>query len=253
MSRKTLQKALETHHTEPLYRQVQRQIVECLARGEWKPGEQLPTEGQLAERFGVAVFTLRAGIGELVASGVLLRRQGKGTFVARHSGQHRRYQFSHVYSRARDRIQPERELLSFAKDSADETAAEALRLLRDGGRNVLRINCLLSVENRPAATLEIVLPLAKFTGLTARAIRGSAENLYAVYQDTCGINVIRVDESVHAAVAAPVVARALRIAAGAPVLRVERIAYTYGDTPVEYRVRHFSGDAYYYRWSEEGA
>jgi GntR family transcriptional regulator len=253
MNRKTLRKALEVHHTEPLYRQVQRQIVQCLARGEWKPGEQLPTEGQLAERFGVAVFTLRAGIGELVASGVLLRRQGKGTFVARHSGQHRRYQFSHVYSRAHERIQPERELLSFGRETADEAVAEALRLPRDAGRNVLRINCLLNIGSRPAATLEIVLPLAKFAGLTARAVRGSTENLYAVYQEVCGVNVIRVDESVHAATAAPGIARALKIAAGAPVLRVERIAYTYGDTPVEYRVRHFAGDAYYYRWSEEGA
>lgn len=253
MNRKTLQTPLDTPHGEPLYRQVQRQIVQCLAQGEWKPGEQLPTEGQLAERFGVAVFTLRAGIGELVASGVLLRRQGKGTFVARHSGQHRRYQFSHVYTKAGERIRPERELLSFERDTADDAIAETLRLPRDGGRRVLHIDCLLSLQGRPAATLEIVLPLGKFAGLTARAIRGSAENLYAVYQDVCGVNVIRVDESVLATPASPAVARALKIAAGAPVLRVERTAYTYGDEPVEYRVRHFPGDAYCYRSTDEEA
>ena len=253
MSRKTLQTPLETGDAEPLYRQVQQQILQCLARGEWKAGEQIPTEGQLAERFGVAVFTIRAGIGELVASGILLRRQGKGTFVARHGRQRRRYQFSQVFSKAGERILPERELLSFEKEAASEGAARALRLPRDGRRNVYRIDCLLTMEGRAVATLDISVPAAKFAGLGAKAVREGTENLYAVYQDVCGINVIRIDERVHAELASTVVARALRIAAGAPVLRVERIAYTYDDTPVEYRVRYFSGDACCYHWSEGGA
>ena len=68
----------------PLYKEVERQMMECLARGEWKPGDQIPTESQLAERFGVAVFTIRAGIKKLVDLGILSRHQGKGTFVLLH-------------------------------------------------------------------------------------------------------------------------------------------------------------------------
>lgn len=250
--RKTAQTGLEARPEEPLYRQVQQQMLQCLAGGEWKPGEQLPTESQLAERFGVAVFTIRAGIGELVASGILLRRQGKGTFVARHGRQRRRYQFSHLFSKAGERILPERELLSFEKEAADDEAAEALRLPREDRRNIYRVACLLTVDGRPAATLDIAVPIAKFAGLSARAIRDGTENLYAVYQDTCGINVVRIDERIHAAIAGTATARALKIAPGAPVLRVVRIAYTYNDTPVEYRVRYFIGDAYCYHWSEGG-
>lgn len=251
-NRKTVPTGLEAHPAEPLYRQVQQQILQCLAGGEWKSGEQLPTESQLAERFGVAVFTIRAGISELVASGILLRRQGKGTFVARHGRQRRRYQFSHLFSKAGERILPERELLSFEKAAAEDEVAAALRLSRDDRRNVYRIACLLTVDNRPAATLDIAVPIAKFAGLTAKAIRDSMENLYAVYQDVCGINVVRIDERIHAAIAGPATARALKITPGAPVLRVERIAFTYNDTPVEYRVRYFLGDAYCYHWSEGG-
>ena len=251
-TRKSLRTSLEVHDAEPLYRQVQQQILQCLAAGEWKPGEQLPTESQLAERFGVAVFTIRAGIGELVASGLLLRRQGKGTFVARHGRQRRRYQFSHLFSKAGEQIFPERELLSFEREAADSEVAAALHLPRDDRRNIYRIACLLTVDGRPAATLDIAVPIAKFASLTAKAIRDGTENLYAVYQDACGINVIRIDERVHAAIAAPAIARALKINPGAPVLRVERIAYTYSYTPVEYRVRYFVGDAYCYHWSEGG-
>src|SRR6202008_3664766 len=197
----------------------------------WKAGEQLPTEGQLAERFGVAVFTLRAGVGELVQAGILLRRQGKGTFVARHGRQHRRYQFSQVFSKAGERVLPERELLSFEKSPADDESARALRIPRGDRGGIYRIACLLTVEGAPAATLDIVLPAARFAGLTAKAIRGSSENLYAVFQDLCGVNVIRMDEQVHAAVATAAVARALKIAPGTPVLRVERLAYSYDDRP----------------------
>ena len=57
--------------SEPLYKEVEQRILRCLADGEWKPGDQLPAEQQIAERFGVAVFTLRAGISELVKSGLL--------------------------------------------------------------------------------------------------------------------------------------------------------------------------------------
>jgi len=252
MSRHTLQTRLEVHGTEPLYKQVEQQILQCLARGEWKPGEQLPTENQLAERFGVAVFTIRAGISELVAAQILLRKQGKGTFVARHGRQRQRYQFSHIFNKAGEQLLPERELLSFDKEAATGEIAAALGL-PDGDRsNIYRLVSLLAVDGAPAATLDIAVPIAKFTGLTAKAIREGTENLYAVYQDVCGINVIRIDERVFAAIARPGVARALDIPAGSPLLRVERIAYTYNDTPVEYRVRHFSGDAYSYRSSEGG-
>jgi GntR family transcriptional regulator len=252
MSRNTLQTRLEVHGAEPLYRQVEQQILQCLARGEWKPGEQLPTESQLAERFGVAVFTIRAGISELVAAQILLRKQGKGTFVARHGRQRQRYQFSHIFNAAGEQLLPARELLAFEKEAAAGDIADALHLPPGDRPNIYRITSLLTVDGAPAATLDIAVPIAKFGGLTAKAIRESTENLYAVYQDACGINVIRVDESVHAAIAKSGVARALKIPAGSPVLRVERIAYTYNDTPVEYRVRHFSGDAYSYRSSEGG-
>jgi GntR family transcriptional regulator len=243
---------IEISARDPLYKQVEQHILQCLESGEWKPGEQLPTESQLAERFGVAVFTLRAGISELVATGILARKQGKGTFVARHNRQRQRYQFSHAFRRDGQQVFADRRLLSISKATAPQDVAEALRLGKEDRGGVLQLACLLTEAGEPAATLDIFLPSRKFQGLTEKAINASNENLYAVYQDACGINVISIEERVLAVPAKPAIARSLKVPQNSPLLRIERIAYTYNAAPVEYRVRHFDGGKYDYRVSEGG-
>lgn len=250
MPRKPYTTGLDVSGPEPLYKQVEERILQCLADGEWKPGEQLPTESQLAERFGVAVFTIRAGISELATANILVRKQGKGTFVARHSRLRQRYQFSHIHDAGGRQILPGRELVSFSKAPATEDEIATLALQREGKPAVYRLK-MLSVDDRKAvATLDIVLPAKMFSGLTANAIRNAQENLYAAYQDECGVNVIRIEEHIHAALATMEEARALKIRAGNPVLRVERTAYTYRNLPVEHRTRVFDATKYHYRTVE---
>ena len=250
MARKTRTAALDVSGPDPLYKQVGDRILQCLVEGEWKPGEQLPTESQLAERFGVAVFTIRAGIGELVASNILVRKQGKGTFVARHSRSRQRYQFSHIHDASGKQVFPGRELLAFGKGQADETVSEILQMPR-GENNPVYTLTMLSVDERgPVSTLDIMLPAKLFAGLTAAAIRNAQENLYAVYQDECGVNVIRIEEHIHAALATAAEAKTLKIRPGSPVLRVERIASTYRNLPVEFRTRVFDASRYHYRTIE---
>jgi len=250
MARKPKSAALDVSGPDPLYKQVGDRILQCLVEGEWKPGEQLPTESQLAERFGVAVFTIRAGIGELVASNILVRKQGKGTFVARHSRSRQRYQFSHIHDANGKQVFPGRELLAFGKGQADKAVSGILQLPR-GENNPVYTLTMLSVDERgPVSTLDIVLPAKLFPGLTAAAIRNARENLYAVYQDECGVNVIRIEEHIHAALATPAEAKTLKIRAGSPVLRVERIASTYRNLPVEFRTRVFDATRYHYRTVE---
>ena len=248
MARNVLAGKLEAQGQEPLYKQVEKRIFQCLAAGEWRPGERIPTEPQLAERFGVAVFTIRAGISELVAAGILVRRQGKGTFVARH-GRQLRYQFTHVFTDAGVRVSPERELISLGRASATDEVAEVLDLA-PARRSVVAIECRLHLDSRPIALMDIWLPSHLFSGLTARAIRESDENLYSVYQESCGINVIRIEERVHAVKAGARAARALRLDAQDPVLRIDRIAYTYNDLPVEFRRRIHIASGFHYQFGE---
>lgn len=250
MSRKQHSTGLDVSGPDPLYKQVEQRILQCLADGEWKPGEQLPTESQLAERFGVAVFTIRAGIGELAAANILVRKQGKGTFVARHSRLRQRYQFSHIHDTSGRQILPGRELLSFTRGSATPGEAARLALPPDGRTPVFRLNMLSVDEGETVATLDIVLPARLFGGLTASAVRNAQENLYAAYQDECGVNVIRIEEHIHAALATASEAKTLKIRSGNPVLRVERTAYTYRNMPVEFRTRVFDATKYHYRTIE---
>ena len=252
MPRKPTTTRLDVGGPDPLYRQVEQRILRCLADGEWKPGGQLPTESQLAARFGVAVFTIRAGIGELAKSGILVRKQGKGTFVARHSRSRQRYQFSHIHDAAGRQLLAGRELVAFARSVATGLEESKLALPADGRQPVLRLGMRSVDAGETVATLDIVLPARLFGALTAATIRNAKENLYAAYQDACGVNVIRIEERIHGALAAADEARILKIRKGAPVLRVERIAYTYDGLPVEFRTRVFDATRYHYQTVEGG-
>src|SRR5574339_1001217 len=77
----------------PLYRQIKALLTGSLQAGEWKPGEAIPSEMELAARFRVSQGTVRKAIDELAAENLVVRRQGKGTFVATHAEQQVRYRF----------------------------------------------------------------------------------------------------------------------------------------------------------------
>src|SRR3569623_1539307 len=97
---------------EPLYKQVKNKNIQNLTSDEWKPGSVIPSETKLAETYGVGVATSRMAIGELGAARVLIRRQGKGTFVSSRADQHSIYQFIHDVKDGADREHPVSELLS---------------------------------------------------------------------------------------------------------------------------------------------
>src|SRR5690625_2252760 len=77
----------------PLYKQIKRLLLKSLDEGEWKPGEAIPSEMELASRFQVSQGTVRKAIDELAADHLLIRRQGKGTYVATHQEARIRFRF----------------------------------------------------------------------------------------------------------------------------------------------------------------
>jgi GntR family transcriptional regulator len=77
----------------PLYQQIKGLILQNLQSGEWKPGESIPSEMELAARYRVSQGTVRKAIDELAGDNLLVRRQGKGTFVATHAEHHVQYRF----------------------------------------------------------------------------------------------------------------------------------------------------------------
>jgi GntR family transcriptional regulator len=231
----------------PLYREVKRQMMEALASGEWKPGDAIPPERRLAERYGVSIGTVRRAIDELVAENMLIRQQGRGTFVASHNRDRLLFYFFHVVPQDGAKEYPVVRLLSFAKAKADKLAGETLQIAI--GDPIYRIRNLLSLSGDPVIVDDITVSSARFPGMAERAFRDRPGTVYNLYQDAFGISVVRTVERLRATSVDHEIAALLHVAPGAPLLQIRRVALTYSDVPVELRISHVNTARHEY-WSE---
>ena len=225
----------------PLYRQVKRELQKIIEAGHYGPGQPLPSEAALALALQVSIGTLRHAVDELVHEHVLVRRQGKGTFVAPHNNARFMFQFFHVEPRwdpdddtPREQEFPEIACIGFARDKASEVEARALRI--KSGDVVFRIENRLALRGRVVVHDRLALSAAMFRNLTEKRFVERPSTVYALYQTDFGITVLRAQERARAVAAGKAVARILAIPAGDPVMEVHRLALTFGDKPVEYRV-----------------
>jgi GntR family transcriptional regulator len=228
----------------PLYKEVKTRLTRGLAAGEWKPGEAIPSESRLAERFGVSIGTVRKAIDELVAERILLRQQGRGTFVASHTEDRTLFYFFHIVGKDGSRELPVTELLSFRKARA--SAIEAQHLAIDTGSPVSRIQNLLKLAGRPVLVDEITVPQALFPDLDENVFGGREGTIYGLYEARYGITVTRISERISAAHAPARIVDILALSDSTPALVIKRVAYTYNDTPVEYRVSSVNSERHEY-------
>ncbi|NYE21966.1 GntR family transcriptional regulator [Pigmentiphaga litoralis] len=229
----------------PLYRQIKGLIVQSLDRGEWKPGEAIPSELDLASRFKVSQGTVRKAIDELAAENLLLRRQGKGTFVATHHEDRVRFRFLRMTPDDGEPVQSDSRFLECRRMRAPSEVARTLDLR--GGDSVVQIRRVLSFDSVPAVIEEIFLPGAQFRGLTAERLAEYTGPMYGLFETEFGVRMIRADEKIRAVAAADSDAALLKVAAGAPLLQIERVSFTYEDRPVEMRRGLYLTTHYHYR------
>jgi GntR family transcriptional regulator len=218
---------------QPLYKEVKLRLTQGLMSSEWQPGQAIPSETRLAERFGVSLGTVRKAIDELVAEKILLRRQGRGTFVAAHTPDRTLFYFFHVVGRGGHKETPTTELLQFTRGRAD--ADEAAQLALGRGDRVLRIRNLLRLGGDPVVIDDIVIGAHLVPGLDERGFAQREETVYGLYQSRYGINVVRASERLSATLADADAARLLEVPPHTPLLQIARIAFTYHDRPVELR------------------
>ena len=228
----------------PLYQSVQRQILDALSRGEWRPDEAIPSEKRLCERFGVSIGTLRKAIDGLVSDHILVRQQGLGTFVASHNRPRQFFQFFNISPHDGPRTYPEISLAGFSVGKADRVAA--LKLGIDANSEVLKIKNLSIMQGRAVIVDNITLAAHRFPGLTEDMVRNRPNTLYNLYLDAFGVNVIHIDERVRATAATAATAKPLGLNPGDPVLEIRRIAFTFNRQPVEWRLSHVNTAHYEY-------
>ena len=206
----------------------------ALEAGEWAPGAAIPAEVALAARFGVSQGTVRKAIGALAAENLLVRRQGKGTFVATHT-EETASDFRFLRIRRNDG-QPEylgRRLVDLRRAKANAEIARRLAIKTGDGVFILRR--ILEYARRPAVLDEITLPATLFSGLTRARYEAYRGSTYGFFETAFGVRMLRAEERLHAVAADPATAELLRIAPGTPLLAVDRVTFTYGDRPVEVR------------------
>ncbi|PLC51448.1 GntR family transcriptional regulator [Pollutimonas subterranea] len=229
----------------PLYQQIKGLLLHSLDRGEWKPGEAIPSELELAGRFQVSQGTVRKAIDELAAENLLIRRQGKGTFVATHHEANVRFRFLRLTpDDAKQSLSGSRVLeCRRVKAPADIAALLDLRT----ADIVVNIRRLLSFDQIPTILDDIWLPGSVFRGLTADSLGRYRGPLYALFESEFGVSMVRAEEKIRAVSATQDQCDLFQIAAGSPLLQVERVSYTYGDRPMEVRRGLYVTERFHYK------
>lgn len=239
-----IEKAYNSPSYRPLYDQIKVLLTQSLIGGEWRPGEMIPSEIDLATRFKVSQGTVRKAIDSLAGENILIRRQGKGTFVATHNEEGIKLRFLRLTAASGQKEVLQSELLIFTKTKADAKMAAVLEI--KAGAALLELKRLLTFSGRPLIYDHIVIPAAPFKGLNATRVEDNQGSMYSMYETEYGIRMIRAEERLTAVAANAEVAKALGLQAGFPLLSIERVSYTYGDKPMEYRLGLCLTDDHHY-------
>jgi GntR family transcriptional regulator len=219
---------------QPLYLQIRELLTQSLDAGEWKPGEPIPSEIELASRFNVSQGTVRKAIDVLAAENIVVRRQGKGTFVATHT-EEKTSNFRFLRMRRDDGVDeyPKSRLIDLRRSKASAEIARLLQLRT--GEAIVNLKRVLEFDGHPVILDDMVLPAALFRGLTRARYDAYRGSTYSFFETQFGVRMLRAEERIKAIAADATTASTLEVAVGEPILAIERIAYTYGDRPVEWR------------------
>jgi GntR family transcriptional regulator len=229
----------------PLYQQIKLLLAKSLQAGEWQPGQAIPSEMELAARYSVSQGTVRKAIDEMATENRLVRRQGKGTFVASHAEQATQYRFLRLVADDGSAPALHRRLLDCRRMRAPANVQAALQL--KPGDVAVQVRRLLLDADKPVVLDDLWLPGTPFKRLTAEKLSQWQGPLYRLFEAEFAVHMIRADERLRAVGASAEDAALLEVAAGTPLLSVERIAYSWGEQPVELRRGLYRTERHYYR------
>src|SRR4051794_21799107 len=215
----------------PLYRQVKELLMKRLGDGSWAPGQLLPSEPEIAAGLGVSPGTVRKALDEMSSESLLVRRQGRGTFVASHDEERILFQFFRMVSDSGERRFPQSRVISVSVAKADRRAATRLGIAPK--ESVVTIERVRSLDGRPCIHEHIVLPRALFPGI--ERLKDLPNNLYALYATKYGVTIARGSESLKAVVAGRRQNELLQCEPGEPILSIERVALGGEGTRAEWR------------------
>lgn len=205
----------------------------------------IPSEIELAHIYDVSQGTVRKAIDELTAESILIRRQGKGTFVATHNEENVQLRFLRLTSSMGIKEKLDNQLVSFSKEKASNQLAKTLNI--NSAATVISLKRVLTFNDKPLILDVIKIPAASFRGLTAERVVEKKGSMYRMYETDFGIRMLHADEKIKAVSANYEAASLLGVKEHSPLLSVERVSFTYDDQPIEWRLGLCITDNHYYR------
>lgn len=225
--------------------QIKDLLVTKVTKGDWAPGAVIPSETQLATELKVSQGTVRKAITELVENNVLVRRQGKGTYVANHDDNRALFHFFHIVNDSGEKILPESKTLSCRRKRALRRERSKLNL--PSGSQVVCIDRIRYLDDQPTILEKILLPTELFGDLGKSRACDLPNMLYEMYETRFNITIHRAEEQLRAVAASDDDASLLGLAAGSPLLEIERTALTLDGSPVELRISRCSTLKHHYQ------
>lgn len=225
----------------PYYQQLKQALTERIQRGELQPGDLMPSEAELGNRFGVSRTVVRQALNEMSHAGLVRRQKGKGTFVAQPKISSRGLvqSLEGFYQDMAERGVPvlTRVLEQAIEPAEGEVATNlALELLTP----VTKLVRLRFVEDEPIVLVASYLPYE----LCREVIHADLEHgsLYAFLQEECGLQIGRGSRRIEAVGAGEREAQALQVELGAPLIRLKSVSFTPDGIALEYFDAVFRGD-----------
>lgn len=229
----------------PLYQQIKALLLNSLEQGEWNAGDMIPSEVELAARYKVSQGTVRKAIDELAADNLLVRRQGRGTFVATHQEGRVNFRFLSMKADSGVEVKTSSQILSVEYIEPPADIRQSLELNRKG--ETVRISRLLSFNGVPTVFEYIWLSGEIFTHVTLAKLTNYKGTLYGWFEAEYNVRMIRAVEKLRAVTGTDDVVSFLNVPTNEPLLFVERLSFTYADKPVEVRQGWYLTDAYSYQ------
>ena len=228
----------------PLYQKVRESLKKDLARGVWKPGNMLPTELELGERFGVSPGTIKQAILGLVRDGLITRRPGKGTFVTRIDTPRGFARFFGFEGAGGKPLDPKVYVVDLQVTT--EVPSQARQALGLGPRGkILFVRRLLVQNGTPICIYDSYMPYRLVAGLENEKL--DVDRIYFAIEKKFDIHVVSVNEMLTAGLVDGGEARLLGVSPGSPIIHIERTAYSHNNTVVEWRETIGRSDKFIYK------
>jgi GntR family transcriptional regulator len=225
----------------PLYQQLYEILRSRIMAGEWRPGDMIPAEPELMAAYGVSRITLRQVLDMLVRDGLIVREQGRGSFVARPTLEKGMVRiFSFTEDMRQRGLTPRTVVL--ASELVPAPAELAARLAIQPGEELVRLERLRLAEDEPLAIEESHLVHHFCPGLLRFDF--AVESLREVLAREYGVRWSRARQTIRAIHATEDAAALLRVRSNAPLLYVERVTYAQSNVPVELLRVQYRGDRY---------